>query len=232
MFIPFHDKNELRFIPFQFVTILLIAVNVAVFFWQGNLSDQADTALIMGAGMIPTSLFGSANLPPQLAMMPPELTLISHMFLHGDWLHLTVNMVFLWVFGDNVEDAMGHMKFLVFFVLCGMVGGYAHALAEPNSDLPLIGASGATSGIIGAYILLYPRAKVWALILLRIPLRLPALWLLTFWLGFQIFFVYSGMQPETAWWAHLGGFAAGCVLVLIMRRNGAKLFGPHPVAAA
>ena len=232
MFIPFHDKNELRFIPFQYVTILLIAANVAVFYWQSTLTEQADVALAMGAGMIPASLFGTAQLPSQLAMMPPELTLLSHLFLHGDWLHLAVNMVFLWVFGDNVEDALGHMRFLAFYLICGVAGGYAHALAEPASDLPLIGASGATSGIIGAYILLYPRAKVWALFLLRIPFRLPAAWLLAFWLGFQIYFVYSGTQPETAWWAHLGGFAAGCLLVLVLRRNGTRLFGPHPVHSA
>jgi membrane associated rhomboid family serine protease len=225
VFLPLHDKNALRFIPFQRVTIGLIAINIAVFYWQFMLSEQQVTAVVWSGGLTPAALMGIGNIPAQYVWLPPEITLFTHMFLHGSWLHLIANMVFLWVFGDNVEDAMGHFKFLVFYLLCGMAAGYAHAFMDPASEVPLVGASGATAGIIGAYLLLYPRVKVWILLLLRIPVRLPAYWVLVAWLSFQIFFVVTEVEDSTAWWAHLGGFALGVALTPFFKRRDMPLFG-------
>ena len=229
VFVPVHDKNALQHIRFQIVTIGLIALNTAVFFWQSTLDPETFEAVTLGAGLTPAWLVGNGS-TPQAALIPSELTLITHMFLHGSWLHLGANMVFLWVFGDNVEDAMGHVKFLAFYLVCGIGAAYTHAITEPQSDLPMIGASGATAGVIGAYLMLYPRVKVWILVLLRLPLRFPAYWVLTFWLAFQVYFIVSGTQPGTAWWAHIGGFIVGSVLVLFLRRKGVKLFGPYASA--
>lgn len=226
VFLPLHDKNALRFIPFQRVTVGLIVTNIAVFYWQFTLSDPQSMALVLGGGLTPAALMGAANIPVQYAWLPPEVTLFTHMFLHGSWLHLISNMVFLWVFGDNVEDAMGHLKFLVFYLLCGVGAGFTHALMDPVSGVPLVGASGATAGIIGAYLLLYPRVKVWVLLLLRIPLRLPAYWLLVSWLSFQIYFVVTEAEGTTAWWAHLGGFILGVALTPLLKRRQVPLFGP------
>ena len=142
------------------------------------------------------------------------------MFLHADWMHLIGNMAFLYVFADNVEDAMGHWRFLFFYLACGVVAGAAHALMSDGSAAPLIGASGAVAGVLGAYLVLYPRARVWVLIFLRIPLRIPAYWALGGWIVWQLFQVYlSDEQSNVAWWAHIGGFGAGLLLVFIMRTH-------------
>lgn len=226
VFLPLHDKNALRFIPFQRITVGLIVTNIAVFFWQFTLPDPQSMAVVLSGGLTPAALMGVANIPVQYAWLPPEVTLFTHMFLHGSWLHLISNMVFLWVFGDNVEDAMGHLKFLLFYLLCGIGAGFTHALMDPASGVPLVGASGATAGIIGAYLLLYPRVKVWVLLLLRIPLRLPAYWVLVSWLSFQIYFVVAEVKDSTAWWAHLGGFTLGVALTPLLKRRDVPLFGP------
>ena len=228
MFVPIHDKNALKFISFQRVTFGLIAANIAVFLWQLSLSAKLSGALVVVAGVTPTSLMGSIPLPPEFALLPPELTLFTYMFLHGSWMHLIANMIFLWVFGDNIEDAMGHLKFLFFYLTCGVVAGYAHAFMEPQSGAPMIGASGATAGVIGAYLLLYPKVKVWVLVLMRIPVRLPAYWILAFWAGFQVYFMLFSDNTTTAWWAHIGGFITGIALVILLHRPEIPLLGPKP----
>ncbi len=224
-FFPLHDKNALRFIPFQRVTVGLIAINSLVFWLQTQLNAEQNMLLDMNGGVIPAALMGLAVRSTDVAVVPPEVALLSHMFLHGDIVHLLGNMVFLWVFGDNIEDAMGHIKFLIFYLLCGIAGAYLFAMSEPNSQAPLIGASGAISGIIGAYFVLYPRVRVWVWTFLGIPLRVPAYWAFIAWLAFQFYFIFSGTNEQTAWWAHLGGFAAGVVLIVFMKRRGVKLFG-------
>ncbi|KAG1651737.1 Rhomboid protein 1, mitochondrial [Nymphon striatum] len=145
-------------------------------------------------------------------------------FLHSDFMHLAGNMLFLWVFGDNVEDALGHIKFLIFYLLCAVIGGLAHGVLDFESTAPLIGASGAVAGIIGAYLMLHPRVWVWVLALGRIPLRLPAGLLLIFWIGLQIFMVVVMSEDSVSWAAHIGGFFCGILLVLFMRRRGVLLF--------
>ena len=138
-------------------------------------------------------------------------------------------MLFLWVFGDNVEDAMGHIKYLVFYLVCGVAGGLAHALMLPASKLPLIGASGAVAGVIAAYLILHPRVLVWVLAFRFIPLRISAAWVLGVWVATQLFMVLINQPDQVAWWAHIGGMVAGAILILFMRRPGVPLFdrGPH-----
>lgn len=230
MFLPLKDSNPLRVIPFQIVTAGLIAACVATFLWQISLPAAAGTDALYSFGMIPAVLFDIRDLPPDLAVIPIGATLVTSMFMHADWLHLGGNMLYLWVFGDNIEDAMGHVRFIVFYVLCGAAAALAHSFSDPQSISPLIGASGAVSGILGAYLLLHPKVRVIVLLFYRIPLPLPAFIVLGGWLGLQVYNVYQGGgltesdDGGTAWWAHIGGFAAGVLLILIMKRRDVPLF--------
>ena len=156
--------------------------------------------------------------------MPERLTLVSYMFLHGDVFHLLGNMLFLWVFGDNVEDAMGHVRFVVFYLACGIFAGLTHAWMMPDSDMPLIGASGAVAGVIAAYIMLHPRVRVWVLAFRFIPLRISAALALGAWILTQLVMVALPQIGPVAWWAHIGGLVAGAALILVMRRPGVPLF--------
>jgi membrane associated rhomboid family serine protease len=230
MFLPLKDTNPLRVIPFQIVTAGLIAACVVTFLWQVSLPEEAVFEAILSFGMIPAVLFDFKDLPPDLAVVPVGATLITSMFMHAGWLHLGGNMLYLWVFGDNIEDAMGHVKFLVFYVLCGIAATLAHGLSDPDSISPLIGASGAVSGVLGAYLLLHPRVRVIVLLFYRIPLPLPAFIVLGCWVALQVYNVYldgglpDGEDGGTAWWAHIGGFAAGMLLILVMKRKDVPLF--------
>jgi membrane associated rhomboid family serine protease len=232
MFLPLHDKNALRFIPFQVVTIGLILLNVAIFIYQQTLAEESFAAFTIVGSFIPATLLLSGYVPSNAIVLPvgwefipPEATLLTYMFLHGDWWHLLGNMLFLWVFGDNVEDAMGHVRFLLFYLICGIAAGFAHGIADPGSEIPLLGASGAIAGVAAAYVLLYPKVRIWILFLGRIPLPLPAYLVLGIWLATQIAFIYFGDDSGTAWWAHLGGFAAGVILLVPFKRAAAPLFG-------
>jgi len=222
VFIPISDDNPLRSIPFQWVTISLIAANTIVFL-LGTL--QAEPAAVASFALVPSKLFGGAvPFPSQSLQVPEVLTLLTYQFVHGDIFHLLSNMVFLWVFGDNVEDAMGHLKFLAFYLLSGVAGGLAHALIQPVSAAPLIGASGAVAGVIAAYLMLHPRVRVWVLAFRFIPLRIPAAWVLGVWVITQFIMVLLPDIGPVAWWAHIGGMAAGAILVLFLRRPGVELF--------
>lgn len=217
-------------IAFQRVTCSLIVLCLLVFLYQQSVPLQQAEALILSFGMLPAVLFDQRELVPQLALIPAELTLLSSMFLHGGWLHLAGNMAFLWVFGDNVEDSMGHWRFLAFYFLCGLVAGLAHAFVDRASISPLIGASGAVSGVLGGYLVLHPRVKVIVLVMLRLPLRLPAWGIIGGWFGLQVYSVIAGVGGPTAWWAHVGGFAAGVALIPFFRRRSVPLFDrgvPH-----
>ena len=226
MFVPLHDANPLKHIRAQYVTISLIALNVFVFaFFQSDLfgADMEETAL--SYGVIPAVLMDVQDLAPELVRIPEELTLVSYMFLHAGWLHLIGNMLFLWVFGDNVEDATGHFRFLDFYLACGALAGLAHSWAMPESELPLVGASGAVAGVIAAYLMLHPKVRVWVLLLWRFPLRLSAMWVLGFWVALQLFNVLvASPEDEIAWWAHVGGLGGGAALILFLRRPGVVLF--------
>ncbi|HRQ27232.1 rhomboid family intramembrane serine protease [Hyphomicrobium sp.] len=228
MFVPIHDENSLKSIPFQYVTVSLIVVNVVVFMLS---VVGGDMVAVASFGIIPKELFDTSLLPvpieEQVSVRPTQLTLFTYMFFHGDVLHLAGNMLFLWVFGDNVEDAMGHLKFLAFYLMCGMFAGYMHAWIEPNSAIPLIGASGAVAGVIAAYLMLHPRVRVWVLAFKAIPLRISALLALGAWVIMQFVMVLLPQAGPVAWWAHVGGLIAGAVLVLVMRRPGVPLFDRH-----
>lgn len=235
MFVPIYDGVPLRFTRSAFVTYGLIA---ACTLFQLALSfgphRENDIAVLAGFGLIPSVLFGAAQLPEGLAHAPPWLTLFSNILLHASFAHLLGNMLFLWVFGDNVEDAIGHVRFLIFYFLCAVGGGLAHVAVAPNSDLALIGASSSVAGVIAAYFLLHPRVKIWILLLFRIPLRLRTIWVLGFWILLQIYNFLFGPPGEISWAAHLGGLVTGALLILVMRRRGVPLLSreePELIAA-
>ena len=161
---------------------------------------------------------------PVIAGLPVAATVITSMFLHGGLLHVAGNMLYLWIFGNNVEDAMGRMRFVLFYLLCGFIAAYTHAFLVRTSATPMIGASGAISGVLGAYMLLYPRARVVTLVMLGFYLRtveVPAVVVLGFWFAFQFLnaVLLSGTGGGVAWYAHIGGFAAGVVLIGLFKRK-------------
>ncbi len=224
MFLPLHDGVPLRHLSAPVASRSLLGACTAAYlltFWGPVGPDW----IIVGFGLIPAVVFGTEGLPDGLPFVPAPLTLMTSIFLHGSLLHLLGNMLFLWVFGDNVEDAMGHARFLLFFLLCGVAASLTHALVDPESARPLIGASGAVSGGVAAYLILYPRVRVWGLFLKGIPLKVPAYGAIGFWIGLQVVSAFFGGDEEVGWFAHLGGFVAGAVLVLPMRRRA------DPVAA-
>ncbi|MFZ1774936.1 MAG: rhomboid family intramembrane serine protease [Rhizobiaceae bacterium] len=223
MFIPLHDANNLKHIKLQYVTIGMIALNVLVFIFVNLPSEAMANAAAIGLGYTP-ELVRDGLPPPPYLMVPEPLTYVTYAFLHGNLLHLGGNMLFLWVFGDNVEDAMGHFKFLFFYLACAAAGAWLHGAFVPQSDLPLIGASGAVAGIIAAYLLLHPKVRVWVLAFGRIPLRIPAAIPLLLWLGLQVLMLLMAEQSDVSFAAHLGGAAAGALLILVLRRPGVPLF--------
>ncbi|HHO67837.1 MAG TPA: rhomboid family intramembrane serine protease [Gammaproteobacteria bacterium] len=226
--IPLHDDNPTEITPY--VTIGIIVLCVLVFLWELSLGQQLERA-VYALGVIPATLVGGKMLAPELAMLPPWMTVFTSMFLHGGWMHLIGNMLYLWIFGNNVEDAMGHVRFVVFYLLCGIAAVMAQALPDPSSTVPMIGASGAISGVLGAYLLLYPHARV----LVAIPfgffihtVQIPAGWVLVFWFVMQLISsaAAGGQQGGVAFGAHIGGFIAGMVLIPFFRRKGVPLFTP------
>jgi membrane associated rhomboid family serine protease len=224
MFIPLHDANTLKYIRLQYVTIGLIAANVLVFLLTSLQDAEHSEAAVLGLGYIPAVMHGSARLPAEYVLVPENLTYLTYAFLHGNFLHLAGNMLFLWVFGDNVEDAFGHIRYLAFYLACAAAAAFVQGLVVPDSQAPLIGASGAVAGIVSAYLLLHPRVKVWILAFGRIPLRIPAFVTLALWIAFQFVMLVVGGGDEVAWAAHVGGIVAGVVLVLALRRRGVPLF--------
>ena len=225
MFIPLHDANALKYIKVQYVTIGLIVIDVVFWLVTGTVSTQSFyDAAVVGLGYIPAVVFGYADLEPSLVLVPEDATYVTYAFLHGDFMHLASNMLFLWVFGDNVEDALGHFRFLVFYMLCAAAGALVHGLVQPDSEAPLIGASGAISGVVAAYFLLHPKVRVWVLVFFRIPLPLPAVIPLAFWIGQQFFMLVVDGDSGVSWGAHVGGIIAGSLLVLVLRRRGVPLF--------
>jgi membrane associated rhomboid family serine protease len=227
--IPLHDDNPTRLRPI--VTIVLIAVCALAFIWQLSLGEQGFELAVRALGVTPATLIGHQHLPPELYLVPPAATLISSMFLHGGWMHIVGNMLYLWIFGNNVEDAMGHVRFTVFYLLCGLAAALAQAVLTPASAVPMIGASGAISGVLGAYLLLYPHARVLTLIPLGFYARfiyLPAWLMLGFWFVLQIInsLIVAEERGGVAWGAHIGGFVAGVALIPLFKRRDVRLFHP------
>jgi len=214
--IPLKDENPSR--TFPLVTLLLIGANVIVFAYEETLPPSQLQSLVASLGAVPRAFAGGAFRIESVPALP-WWTLISSMFVHGGILHLAGNMLFLWIFGDNVEDALGHARYLVFYFLCGVSAGLVQILANPASRIPLVGASGAIAGVLGAYALLYPTARVQTLVFLFIFIRiipLPAILLLGLWFLLQVVAAPSGSGAGVAFFAHIGGFLAGMVLVGLM----------------
>ncbi len=235
MFLPYRDDNPTE--RTAVVTVLFITFNVATWvFFQGMGANEAAMAnALCNWGLIPGELTGlsvGARVPITRGFMcvvdseSNWLTLVSMQFLHGSWLHLLGNMLFLWIFGNNIEDAMGRGRFIVFYLLCGVVAGAAQIVSDPGSPIPAVGASGAVSGILGAYLVLFPRARVWMVVWVFIFIRqvaLPAWMYLIVWIGLQVASGVADMQARAAgqpgggvaFWAHVGGFVAGVVLIYL-----------------
>ena len=214
--IPLKDDNPTSIQPV--ITLSIIVLCVLVFLWQLSLSPEGGRAAVYALGFIPAVLSGNAELPPQLVWVPSSLTVFTSMFLHGGFLHLAGNMLYLWIFADNVEDSMGHGRFILFYVLCGVAAALAQAAPELGSTIPMIGASGAVSGILGAYVLLYPHARILVvvpLVVILYTLRLPAIIVLGIWFAIQLMssLAAPAVGGGVAFRAHLGGFIAGVLLI-------------------
>jgi membrane associated rhomboid family serine protease len=236
---PLRDENPTTLFPIFTIAIVLANVAVWVLVQGGGLSATALSDSVCRFGAIPAEITGrtagfrgvqlGAGTAPCEFGGPTTLTLFTSMFLHGGWLHLLGNMWFLWLFGNNIEDSMGHLRFVVFYVVVGLAAGLAHVLAAPGSAVPTVGASGAISGLMGAYLVLYPRVRIKTLFIIIIfftVIPVPAWVVLLYWFALQ---VLSGvLMPAhgggVAVWAHVGGFLAGVVLV--------KLFENRQLVAA
>ncbi len=220
--IPLHDDNPTQIRPIM--TIVLIVLCVLVFLVQ---IGHPSSYVIRAYGLVPAALFSSYSQAPSWPgiPVPATLTVFTSMFMHGDWMHLIGNMLFLWIFGNNVEDAMGHFRFILFYLLCGIIAAMSFALPNSDSLIPMVGASGAISGVLGAYLLLYPRARVLVLIYVA-AIRIPAVWVLGMWFVFQLLSTAAAdaSQGGVAWGAHIGGFVAGMVLIPLFKNKAHPLF--------
>ena len=221
--IPISDDPERRR-TFPFVTLTLIAINIVVFVFELGVPNP--DALFQSAGVVPLEFATGRDIAPAAPLGSYYSTLITSMFLHGGWLHLGSNMLFLWIFGDNVEDHLGHLRFLLFYFVCGLAASATHIYFNWGSPIPSVGASGAIAGVLGGYILLFPSARVRTLLFIGpfiTMARIPALIMIGFWFVTQLLsgVMSLGVTEQTAgvaFWAHIGGFIAGLPLVLVLRQ--------------
>ena len=220
--IPLRDDNPTVLWPL--VTIALILANAAVFFYELSLDPRLLESLIYQMGMVPAAVTGSF-----IPGTGGYFTLVTSMFLHGGWMHVIGNMLYLWIFGNNIEDSIGHLRFILFYLITGLAAAAAHLAFNAASTVPTIGASGAVSGVLGAYLVLFPHARVQTLVTLGFFIRIiyvPAWVLLLFWIGLQL--LNQALAPidpaagGVAYAAHIGGFAAGLVLILLFRKHRRK----------
>ncbi len=214
------DDNPTQTRPL--ISYLILGLCITIYIWQFSLG-AAEREVILTYGMIPARLFGGDT-------SHGVMTIISSMFLHGGWLHLAGNMLYLWIFADNIEDSIGRRKFILFYVLCGAAAALAQALVDITSPVPMIGASGAIAGVLGAYLILHPRANIRCLIGFFIFFRMinvPAFLVLGGWIGLQ-FMSLGQVGSNVAYVAHIGGFIAGAVLIPFFKKPHVKLFAkPH-----
>ncbi|MEC4806700.1 MAG: rhomboid family intramembrane serine protease [Jaaginema sp. PMC 1079.18] len=218
--VPLKDDNPTDITPY--VTYILIVINIIVFIYEISLSSPELEALFATYGVVPQELTRSFQSGQSDAMLGQLLTLITCQFLHGGFLHLGGNMLFLWIFGNNIEDKLGHLKYIIFYLSCGIFAALAQYIFAINSTVPTIGASGAIAGVMGAYIIRFPKAKILTLIPLGFfitTFRIPAVFFLGFWFAQQALYGVASLEPTTqadmggvAYWAHAGGFAFGALL--------------------
>lgn len=217
--IPLRDHQPGRGTPL--VVFLIIALNVLVFLFEASLPQPRLEAFIESYGMIPREIITGTDIPP-LGPRPIQTTLLTSMFMHGGWLHLIGNMLYLWVFGNNVEDVFGYVGFIIFYLVTGLAASFTQIAIAPTSRIPNIGASGAIAGVLGAYLIFYPRARIDTLVG-RVVVPLPAIYVLGFWIVLQFFQGLAALSPEAAeaggvaWWAHIGGFIAGLIVGVFFR---------------
>jgi membrane associated rhomboid family serine protease len=219
------DPGEVRR-TFPWVMLVILVANIVAFVFELSLSDRSLDQFFLSAGVVPVEFTQGRDIPPPPPFGIPWITLITSMFLHGGFLHIASNMLYLFIFGDNVEDRFGHFRFLLFYFVCGIVAGLTHILVNGGSEIPSIGASGAIAGVLAAYLRLFPRAKVRTLLLIGpfilVP-RIAAAFLIVFWFASQALagVMSLGVQTEqtsgVAVWAHIGGFLCGLLLTEILR---------------
>lgn len=228
--IPLHDASPRLYIRAHYVTIALVVVNAAIFLGQVNLSESELFDAVLGYAVIPARLFGEVELPDGVVGAPALSTLVTYQFLHAGWQHVIFNMLFLWVFGDNLEDSLGHLRFAIFFVVCGVAGALVHSAVDPESVTPVIGASGAISGVLGGYLVLFPRARLLVLAFAFIPVRLPALLVIGTFFAQDVIWAATSTPAalSVAVCAHIGGFVTGMVLVWFMRDRRVEVWQKPP----
>lgn len=220
-------KDHIRIKHFPFMTILLIAVNVAVFGYQLFLPSAQEMQFVYSYAVIPMEFRLGGNVPGSPGL-PPFLTIFTALFLHGGWLHLIGNMLYLWIFGDNIEDRTGPIRFLVFYLLCGVVATLIQIYGSFRSEIPALGASGAIAGVLAAYLRLYPKAHIAVLVPILYFLRsfvLPAWLVLGFWFLLQILEAQLSPVKESggvAYFAHIGGFIAGLLFLPLFCKKGKR----------
>lgn len=218
--IPIRDINPAHRTPL--VVYLILALCIGAFLWQQGLSPPQGERILLALGLIPALVTGSAELRPGLALVPIWATFVTSMFLHAGWLHLGSNLLYLWIFANNIEDRLGHLRFALFYLVSGVAAAGLQILPDPSSTVPMVGASGAISGVLGAYLVLFPRARVVVFIPISFMLlhEIRAFWLLAIWFAMQLVSaLLAPAEAGIAWWAHVGGFVAGAVLALPLRRR-------------
>ena len=222
-FFPISDVNDTKNKPL--ISWVILIGCILIFIYQKSLGYHFEQSAILSFGMIPSVLFNIKQLPNDLAIIPAYMTLITSMFLHGGWMHLIGNMTYLYIFGDNIEDKLGKFKFLIFYISCGIFAGLCQALIDVNSEIPMIGASGAISGILGAYLILFPKKEIkvffWFFIFIKI-FRIPAMYVIGCWIFIQFFSLNNSEESNIAYLAHIGGFISGIILIFIFRKNISK----------
>jgi len=216
--IPLKDDNPTS--TFPLFTVGLIVLNSLVFFYQQTLGEAA-TGFVFTYGAVPEKVTSF-----QMTEFPAPLTILTAMFLHGGWFHLIGNMLFLWIFGKNIEDQLGHLRFLIFYLICGVLASLAHIMVTPHSSIPMVGASGAIAGVLGAYLIRFPNARILTLIwfgfFIRV-VRVPAIFFLGFWFILQLLYGLPSLAMRgmggIAFFAHIGGFIAGLLLFPFWERK-------------
>jgi membrane associated rhomboid family serine protease len=231
MVLPLHDDAKLRYLRRPIVNWALIFINVAVFLLVRSEIFGDPLTVIRGFALIPRVLFGEAQLASWVVGPPAPLTLITSLFFHSSVLHILGNMLFLHVLGDDVEDAMGSLHYLLFYLSCGVGSGVLFAYAAPDTITPLVGASGAISGVCAAYLLLFSRVTIFGLVMGVLPIRASAWVFVGTWIVLQFIHAALGEQNHVAWFAHVGGIVVGLVLTPLFKRRSVLLFDPRPPRA-
>lgn len=223
--IPLSDENPALLKPI--ITVTVIALCVLAFLWELSLDARVMDRMITILGFTPNAFGHPEGAQVASRIIPVWATILTSMFLHAGWMHIAGNMLYLWIFGNNIEDAMGHVKFVLFYVLCGAAAMFTMYLIDPSSRVPVVGASGAISGVLAAYMLLYPRARVrvWVFVYL---FWIRAVWVVGVWFAFQLLSLLpqEASNDDTAWWAHIGGFIAGLALTPLFKSRSVPFFGP------